>query len=264
MPSGTSITTPPGGFASGASPSITCRWDSRRASPTTDSSQNCPSTTAPASSGTTSDAAPRPEGRCATGRSTCSSWAVKLRGGRRSSLAAPALADHRSYIHIFEAGRPIRVGKTTYMDTSTVIGLSQRSKVLLNVHHGVNVYFEWQRIVLQGIWQRTLVVSERCSVAPPFRAGVHYVEADLDQIPRVLRYYLNDPQGRGEAQEIADAGYETLVSECRLSRFLEVLLLRHAASGAVLDHFDSGRLAMAVPEPRRMRRDVFIPVGAEP
>ncbi len=164
--------------------------------------------------------------------------------------AAPALADHRSYIHIFEAGRPIRVGKTTYMDTSTVIGLSQRSKVLLNVHHGVNVYFEWQRIVLQGIWQRTLVVSERCSVAPPFRAGVHYVEADLDQIPRVLRYYLNDPQGRGEAQEIADAGYETLVSECRLSRFLEVLLLRHAASGAVLDHFDSGRLAMAVPEPR--------------
>ena len=155
--------------------------------------------------------------------------------------AAPALADHRAYLHIFDTSRPSRVGTTTYMDTATVIGLSQRSRVLLNVHHGTDVYFEWQRIVLQGIWQRTLVVSEPCSLAPPFRAGVHYVEADLDRIPGVLRYYLDDPRGRREAQEIADAGHESLVSECRLSRFLEVLLTRHAATGAVLDHFERHR-----------------------
>jgi Glycosyl transferase family 2 len=155
--------------------------------------------------------------------------------------AAPALADHRAYIHIFDSLRPSLVGRTTYMDTATVVGLSQRSKVLLNVHHGTDVYFEWQRIVLQGLWQRTLVVSERCSLAPPFRAGIDYVEADLDRIPAVLRYYLDDPRGRIEAQEIADAGHETLVYGCRLSRFLEPLLTRHASTGAVLDHFDPGR-----------------------
>jgi hypothetical protein len=159
--------------------------------------------------------------------------------------AAPALADHRAYIHIFDSLRPSLVGRTTYMDTATVVGLSQRSKVLLNVHHGTDVYFEWQRIVLQGLWQRTLVVSERCSLAPPFRAGIDYVEADLDRIPAVLRYYLDDPRGRIEAQEIADAGHETLVSECRLSRFLEPLLTRQASTGAVLDHFDPGRSRQA-------------------
>jgi hypothetical protein len=155
--------------------------------------------------------------------------------------AAPALADWRAYLHISDSLQPRLVGKTTHMDTPTVIGLSQRSKILLNVHHGTDVYFEWHRIVLQGLWQRTLVISEPCSPAPPFRAGIDYVEADLDQIPRVLRYYLADPRGRREAQEIADAGHETLVSRCRLSRFLELLLTRHASTGAVLDQFDPNR-----------------------
>ena len=155
--------------------------------------------------------------------------------------AAPDMAGHRAYIHLFDPTRPSLVGRTTYMDTATVVGLSQRSKVLLNVHHGTDVYFEWQRIVLHGLWQRTLVVSERRGLAPPFRAGIDYVEADLDEIPRVLGYYLDDQRGRREAQEIADAGHETLVSECRLSRFLEILLARHALTGAVLAHFGRGR-----------------------
>jgi hypothetical protein len=155
--------------------------------------------------------------------------------------AAPALADHRAYIHLFDPIRPNLMGRTTSMDTATVVGLSQRSKVLLNVHHGTDVYFEWQRIVLQGLWQRTLVVSERCGLAPPFRAGIDYVEANLYQLPRILSYYLDDPRGRREAQEIADSGHETLVSECRLSGFLEILLARPASSGAVLAHFGRGR-----------------------
>jgi hypothetical protein len=154
------------------------------------------------------------------------------------SRAAPALTDYHSYLHIFRTGFPLHQGKTTYIDGPTVNGLSQRSKILLNIHRGEDVYFEWQRIVLQGLWHRTLVVSERCTVAPPFRAGIDYVEADLDQIPRVLRYYLDDERGQLEAQEIADSGHRTLISECRLSCFLETLLTRHAASGAVLNSLE--------------------------
>ena len=123
------------------------------------------------------------------------------------------------------------------MDTATMIGLAQRAKILINVHHGTDIYFEWQRIVLQGLWQRTLVVSERCSPAPPFRAGIDYVETDLEEILQVIGYYLDDSRGRREAQGIADAGHRTLVQECPLGRFLEMLLMRHASAGPVLDHF---------------------------
>ena len=148
------------------------------------------------------------------------------------SSAAPSLADYKSYIHIYDSKTPLLQGKNTYMDTASVVGLSQRSKVLLNIHRGDGVYFEWQRIVLQGIWQKTLVVSEVCSVAPPFRAGVDFVEARVDEIPRILRYYLSDPRGQREAQEIAQSGHDTLVGECRLSRFLGTLLSCHASAGA--------------------------------
>jgi hypothetical protein len=154
------------------------------------------------------------------------------------SRAAPVLSDYRSYLHLFDNQKPQRLGQTTYMDTATVNGLSQRSKVLLNIHHGKDVYFEWQRIVLQGLWHRTLVVSERCSLAPPFRGGIDYVEASIPMIPRVLRYYLSDPCGQYEAQEIADSGHRTLVAECSLGRFLRILLENPASAGAALAQFD--------------------------
>ena len=152
--------------------------------------------------------------------------------------AAPALTDYHAYLPLFDNRSPQLPGKTTHMDTATANGLSQRSKILLNIHHGRDVYFEWHRIVIQGLWHRTLVVSEPCSPSPVFRAGIDYVEASSQQIPRVLQYYLSDACGQHEAQEIADSGHRTLVTECRLSRFLNTLLTHPASSGAVLAHFD--------------------------
>jgi hypothetical protein len=157
---------------------------------------------------------------------------------------APLLADFKSYIHLFRPDSPLIQGKNAYLDTASVVGLSQRSKILLNIHRADDVYFEWQRIVLHGIWQKTLVVSEECSVAPPFRAGIDFVAATIDDLPDTLCYYLTDPRGRREAQEIAENGHETLVRECRMSRFLKTLLSRHALEGAVLAHFESSHDAL--------------------
>jgi hypothetical protein len=155
--------------------------------------------------------------------------------------AAPVLADFNSYIHINGSKSPVIPGKTSYFDTAAAVGLSQRSKILLNIHRGNDVYFEWHRIVMHGLWQKTLVVSEVCSDAPPFKAGVDYVEATLDELPRTLHYYLRTPRGQREAQEIAENGHRTLVEECRLSRFLNALLSHHAQAGAVLSHFESNQ-----------------------
>jgi hypothetical protein len=148
------------------------------------------------------------------------------RRGAFLASAAERLSPFRTYLHLHDPSTPALQAQTMIMDTATAIGLSQRSKVLLNIHQGKDVYFEWHRIVLHGIWQKTLVVSEPCSPAPPFQPGVHYVEASLDDIPDLLHYYLLDPAGQRAAQEIASAGHRLLTQECRLSKLLEDLLVR--------------------------------------
>ena len=112
------------------------------------------------------------------------------------------------------------------MNTATVIGLAQRSKIVLNIHHGQDKYFEWQRIVMHGIWQRALVISEPCSPAPPFQPGVDFVEASLEEIPQKIGYYISSPEGQREAQAIAAQGFQTLTEKCRLADFLSPLILQ--------------------------------------
>ncbi len=139
---------------------------------------------------------------------------------RQSSRLKP----FNSFFHKPAAVRPMIPGQTTNMNTLVSVGLSQRSKILLNIHHGVDRYFEWHRIALLGIAQRTLVVTEPCSVAPPFSANLDYVEAPLDELPDRIEYYLQSAAGQAEARRIIDHGFETLTKRCRLSDQLRPLL----------------------------------------
>ena len=137
---------------------------------------------------------------------------------------AARLNRHNCFFHTPSVARPLIPGQTTNMNTLTSVGLSQRSKILLNVHHGVDKYFEWHRIALLGIAQRTLVISEPCSIAPPFQANVDYVEAPLDELPDRIEYFLGSPAGQAEAQRIIEHGFETMTARCRLSDMLRPLV----------------------------------------
>lgn len=162
------------------------------------------------------------------------------------AAAAPILADYHCYLHISSLDRPHIPGSTTAMNTETAIGLSRRARVLLNVHRGDDRYFEWHRIVLHGLWQGTLVITEPSGFAPPFRSGLDYVEAEPERMASVLRYYLSDPEGMERGAEIARSGRETLVRECvladvvaglvaklweteRRGSMIDVPLIKHAA-----------------------------------
>ncbi len=142
------------------------------------------------------------------------------------SAQAESLKALQCFFHRPSAVRPMIPGQTTQMNTLTSIGLAQRSKVLLNIHHGADQYFEWHRIVLLGIAQRALVITETCSIAPPFRANVDFVEAPLDQFSERIEYYLRSPTGRQEAQQIIEHAFETLTKKCRLSDNLKPLVER--------------------------------------
>ncbi len=138
--------------------------------------------------------------------------------------AAPVFSRYQTYIHLADSRRPIIPGLSTYMNTTTVIGLAQRAKVSLNIHRDRDQYFEWHRVVLLGIWQKNLVISESSQPAPPFVANVDYVETPLQEMLERLEYYLASPQGQREAQEIVEHGYHTLTQHCRLADALRPLL----------------------------------------
>lgn len=159
--------------------------------------------------------------------------------------AAPLLARYHCYFHFSNATQPLLAGKTTYMDTPTVLGLVQRSRVLLNIHRDDNPYFEWQRIVMQGIWQGALVISEPCTPAPPFRPGLDFIEADLADIPEKIAYYLSCAEGRREAQWIAAEGFRTLSRGCQFVDVLKPLVARLLAENPVAAAVTADRRAVA-------------------
>lgn len=134
--------------------------------------------------------------------------------------AASLLAGYRCYLKFHDESVPAIPGATTHMNTPTMIGLMQRTKILLNIHRGADVYFEWHRIVMQGIWQGALVITEPCGNAPPFQSGRDFVEASLEELTEKIRYYLSSPAGRQEAQAIVARGRKTLMENCRMADFL--------------------------------------------
>jgi hypothetical protein len=141
--------------------------------------------------------------------------------------AAPVISNYQSYIHFSDGlAVPVVPGLTTHMNTEIVLGLMQRSKIMLNIHHGSDDYFEWHRIVLLGIAQKTLVISESSLSSPIFQPGIHYVETKLQDIPEKIKYYLSTPSGIKEAEAIIEKGYKKLMEECRLTEFLQPLISR--------------------------------------
>src|SRR5499433_791621 len=140
--------------------------------------------------------------------------------------ASRALSNHSCYLYLPSAEGPLLAGLNTTMDTNTSVGLAQRAKIILNIHRGADRYFEWHRIVMHGIWNRALVITEPCGEGPPFQPGVHFVEAPLSQIADVVEYYLADPKGQAEAQAIALKGFQMLSEQCKLTDSLRPLLLR--------------------------------------
>jgi hypothetical protein len=80
--------------------------------------------------------------------------------------------------------------------------LSQRAKIVLNLHQNRVPYFEWHRIVIQGMWNGAVVVSDKCLPHPIFRPGEHYFEESAESIPELMRWILDTPEGQREALRV--------------------------------------------------------------
>ncbi len=123
---------------------------------------------------------------------------------------APWLNNHKCFLHIPPLNGPFLQGRGNALTTEAFTGLSQRSKILLNIHQSNLDYFEWHRLVFYGLWQKTLVLTETCHQIPGLIPGEHYLQCELEDMQSKINWLLNTEKGREEAKRIRSAGYEFL------------------------------------------------------
>ncbi|MBI4252667.1 class I SAM-dependent methyltransferase [Candidatus Uhrbacteria bacterium] len=104
-------------------------------------------------------------------------------------------------------------------DTETTNGIIQRSKILINIHRSSLQYFEWHRIVMQGVWNKALIISEKCEDGFPFQNGKDYVMCEIEEIADRVDFFLS-PKGEVSANEMTSSAYRKLTTQCQISDFL--------------------------------------------
>ena len=129
------------------------------------------------------------------------------------STNAHWLSQYRNFFHIPPMGVPLIQGEDQALNTEAVIGLSRRSKILLNIHRDNVAYFEWHRLIFHGLWQKTLVVTEPCHDIPGLIAGEHFVESPLSKMRETLQWLLSTPDGIETAESIRQSGYQQFLSQ---------------------------------------------------
>ncbi|NET53517.1 MAG: glycosyltransferase family 1 protein [Merismopedia sp. SIO2A8] len=120
------------------------------------------------------------------------------------------LSQYKCFWHIPPTGDPFLKGKGQALDTQAVVGLSRRSKILLNLHRDDLPYFEWHRLIFFGLWQNTLVLTEPCHDVPGLVAGKHYIACHADELEDKVHWLLNTTEGQREAERVRQAGHEAI------------------------------------------------------
>jgi hypothetical protein len=117
--------------------------------------------------------------------------------------ATPGL---RWSVHVARDVSPLD-GQSGGVGTAAAVSIARRAKVLLNVHRDDTRYFEWQRIVWRGLWQRTLVVTEPAGRVPGLIAGRDYIESAAPDLAATLRRVLTTPAGARVADQVRRDGF---------------------------------------------------------
>jgi hypothetical protein len=113
---------------------------------------------------------------------------------------APTLAKYKCFIHAPTGwGRPLTGGKAELGLEQSLL-LARNAKVMLNIHRDQFPYFEWHRVMMMGIEQGALVLSEPCLPSPGVEPGRHFQTASLAEMPEALRRLIESPDGQALAR----------------------------------------------------------------
>lgn len=101
----------------------------------------------------------------------------------------------------------------TSVFTSVPKYVSQNSKIYLNIHRDESNFFEWHRIVLQGMLCGSVVVTDECLEHPIYKNGIHYLTESVRHIPDLVDWLLNTHDGHIKLNEIQTNCFNVLCDE---------------------------------------------------
>lgn len=136
------------------------------------------------------------------------------------SRYANVFAAYRCFIYIPSGTDPFHAGAEASIEFDQLIGLCQRSKIVLNIHRDEDRYLEWQRVVNIGVFSGAKVISETCESNPLLTPGLHYVDAPLEDIAVACTRALADIE---DSERFAARASSDLARHTRLSTLLSKL-----------------------------------------
>lgn len=132
---------------------------------------------------------------------------------RAVSLAelSPTLSEYDCFLHAPRFTGPITPDSPNMLGGQDLAQIAQNAKLLLNIHQGESHYFEWHRLVLSGIAQGCVPLTEPCADIGIVEPGKHYIEATLDEMPEKIAWLLGTEEGRSEIERIHENGRALMV-----------------------------------------------------
>jgi hypothetical protein len=123
---------------------------------------------------------------------------------------APVLARHDCFIHSPRLSGPASARGGNTLPSHDVAQLARNAKILLNIHQGESHYFEWHRLVISGICEGCVVLTEPC-VDGILIPGVHYLECPTTAMPDMIDHLLTTAEGRARLAEVR-ASFDALLA----------------------------------------------------
>jgi hypothetical protein len=97
--------------------------------------------------------------------------------------------------------------------------LVNRTRIFLNIQRFPGE-FSGARMIL-GMSNKALVISEPMYDPSPYVPGRHFVSATVDEMPKVIRYYLENAT---ERERIAAEGHRFVTQELTMERSIQTLV----------------------------------------
>ena len=122
------------------------------------------------------------------------------------------LSKYDCFLHVPRFTGPITPGSPNMIGSRDLAQIAQNAKLLLNIHQGESHYFEWHRLVISGIAQGCVPLTEPCVNIGIVEPGKHYVEASLQEMPERISWLLDTPQGQREIGRIHENGRKLMAA----------------------------------------------------
>ena len=141
---------------------------------------------------------------------------------------ASTLARYKCFIHAPTGlGAPLTGEKRSIgMEESLV--LAGNAKVMLNLHRDEFSYFEWHRVMMMGIEQGAIVLSEPCFPSPGVEPGRHFLASPVEEMPAVLARLLESTEGEIHARQVDELKAHELRERFDLRVELSALAFLHS------------------------------------